>query len=132
MDFELNEEQLAVVESVQRLLDQQAGPARAIALNRDGDYDLALDSALAASGFCDIARDLGADGRAAGLGDRSSSPPWPRVPGSHSSGHLVLRAGEIARRLYYVESPRRRSYSFPSPRYYRGHGRRHEGRTDFR
>lgn len=67
MDFDLNEEQQAILESVERLLEQQAGPARAIALNRDGAYDTALHGALEAAGFTAIARDLAAGDALAGL-----------------------------------------------------------------
>jgi len=67
VDFELNEEQQAILESVQRLLDQRAGPARAIELNRDGAYDTALHTALEESGFSAMARDLATADRLAGL-----------------------------------------------------------------
>ncbi len=62
MDFELNEDQQAIVEAVDRLLAQQAGPARATALGNsdtvEGSYDFALHSALDEAGFSCIARDL--------------------------------------------------------------------------
>jgi len=61
VDFALNAEQRAVIEAVERLLQQHAGPARAIALQREDGYDEALDRALAEAGFADIARDF-ADG----------------------------------------------------------------------
>lgn len=67
MDYELSADQQAIVESVQRLLRQQAGPARAIELNRDSGYDTALDDALAAAGFCDVAAELATDGKPASL-----------------------------------------------------------------
>ncbi|MDX1733307.1 MAG: acyl-CoA dehydrogenase [Halioglobus sp.] len=67
MDFELDEEQQAILESVGRLLEQHAGPARAIDLNHTNDYDGALHSALAHSGFLHIARDLADGDRLAGL-----------------------------------------------------------------
>lgn len=67
MDFELNADQQAVLESVERLLGQHAGPARAIALHRDDAYDETLDEALADAGFANIARDLADGGRLAGL-----------------------------------------------------------------
>jgi len=59
VDFDLNEEQRAVLEAVANLLDQYAGPARAIELQaqsaKDG-YDGALDAALREAGFSEIAR----------------------------------------------------------------------------
>ncbi|MDZ7782092.1 MAG: acyl-CoA dehydrogenase [Halioglobus sp.] len=67
MDFELNEEQQAVMEAVERLMEQQAGPARAIELNAAGHYDRQLHSALDEAGFSDIARDLAVDDKLAGL-----------------------------------------------------------------
>jgi len=67
MDFELSEDQRAILESVERILEQHAGPARAIALNREGDYDDTLHGALDDAGFCSIARDLASAERLAGL-----------------------------------------------------------------
>jgi alkylation response protein AidB-like acyl-CoA dehydrogenase len=58
MDFELNEDQQAILEAVDRLLAQHAGPARAIELNRQGLYDDALHRALDDAGFNTIATDL--------------------------------------------------------------------------
>lgn len=59
MDFELNEEQQAILEAVNRLLEQQAGPARAIALFKEQGYDHELDSALFEAGFMSIRNDAG-------------------------------------------------------------------------
>ncbi len=59
MDFELSEEQRAVVEAVDALLARHAGPARAIELAGKGAYDAALDAVLAEAGFAGIA--LGAE-----------------------------------------------------------------------
>ena len=47
MDFELNEDQQAITEAIDRLLAQHAGAARAIELNREGRYDENLHEALA-------------------------------------------------------------------------------------
>lgn len=58
MDFELNEEQRAILESIDRLLAQHAGPTRAIELNRQGLYDDTLHHLLQESGFSTIANDL--------------------------------------------------------------------------
>ncbi|MFT4520762.1 MAG: alkylation response protein AidB-like acyl-CoA dehydrogenase [Halioglobus sp.] len=58
MNFELNEEQQAILESIERLLDQHAGPARAVELNRDNSYDHNLHALLDSSGFSWVARDL--------------------------------------------------------------------------
>jgi len=59
MDFELNEDQQAILEAVNRLLEQHAGPARAIKLFSDGGYDTELDTALTESGFNSILKDVG-------------------------------------------------------------------------
>jgi alkylation response protein AidB-like acyl-CoA dehydrogenase len=59
MDFECNEDQQAILEAVNRLLDQHAGPARAIQLFKQQAYDHALDQALAEAGFHSILRDVG-------------------------------------------------------------------------
>jgi alkylation response protein AidB-like acyl-CoA dehydrogenase len=62
MDYEHNDDQRAILASVEALLAQHAGPARAIELaarggrGGGGDYDHALDEALHAAGFVDIAR----------------------------------------------------------------------------
>ena len=55
MDFELNQEQEAILDAVGQLLAQHAGPARAIALQPKSEYDSALDAALEAAGFSDVA-----------------------------------------------------------------------------
>lgn len=55
MDFERNAEQQAILEAVTALLAQHAGAKRATLLNRKSEYDLALDAALEAAGFQDIA-----------------------------------------------------------------------------
>lgn len=55
MDFELGEDQRAILEAVEALLAQRAGPARAIELARKHDYDFALERALAEAGFAELA-----------------------------------------------------------------------------
>ena len=55
MDFDLDDEQRLILESVEQLLAEHAGPARAIELTRGGDYDFALDEALRESGFDQLA-----------------------------------------------------------------------------
>ena len=67
MDFELNEDQQAILESIDRLLEQHAGPARSIELNREDQYDSNLHHRLEESGFSSIARDLATDTGPAGL-----------------------------------------------------------------
>lgn len=67
MDFELNEEQQAILESIDRLLTQHAGAARAIELNRQGLYDNTLHHLLETSGFSTVATDLATAKGAAGL-----------------------------------------------------------------
>jgi alkylation response protein AidB-like acyl-CoA dehydrogenase len=60
MDFELSTEQKAIVDSLGTLLSRHAGPKRAIELQRSGEYDHALHSALAEAGFLGIYHDTGA------------------------------------------------------------------------
>ena len=67
MDFELSEDQQAVLESIERLLEQHAGAERAILLNKNGEYDSELDAALNNAGFNHIARDLAEGEKLAGL-----------------------------------------------------------------
>ena len=59
MDFELNDDQRAILAAVATLLDKHAGPARAIELQAAGDYDFALDAAIRDAGFADVARSQG-------------------------------------------------------------------------
>lgn len=60
MDFELNEDQQAILEATNRLLEQHAGPARAIKLFNEQAYDHELDQALFEAGFTGIRNDVGA------------------------------------------------------------------------
>ena len=55
MDFELSDDQRAIVEAVESLLAQHAGPKRAIELFANGQYDFALEAALDEAGFLEIA-----------------------------------------------------------------------------
>jgi alkylation response protein AidB-like acyl-CoA dehydrogenase len=59
VDFDPSDEQRAVLEAVEALLEKHAGPARAIALAADGAYDEALDAAVRAAGFEGIAEEMG-------------------------------------------------------------------------
>ncbi len=59
MDYELNDDQRAILAAVAMLLDKHAGPARAIELQAAGDYDFALDAAIRDAGFADVARSQG-------------------------------------------------------------------------
>lgn len=67
MNFALNDDQQAILESVQRILAQHAGPARAIELNRQGLYDDELQQLLDSSGFSTVAADLATANGIAGL-----------------------------------------------------------------
>jgi alkylation response protein AidB-like acyl-CoA dehydrogenase len=51
VDFEKSAEQRAITDAVEALLARRAGPARAIELDAKGEYDHALDGALAEAGF---------------------------------------------------------------------------------
>jgi alkylation response protein AidB-like acyl-CoA dehydrogenase len=57
VNLDLNEEQQAILDAVGQLLEQHAGPARAIELTKKAEYDGALEAALAESGFLDVALD---------------------------------------------------------------------------
>jgi alkylation response protein AidB-like acyl-CoA dehydrogenase len=56
VDFELSDDQRAILEAALQLLAQHAGPARAAAQAAAGEYDHALDAALAEAGFAEIAQ----------------------------------------------------------------------------
>jgi alkylation response protein AidB-like acyl-CoA dehydrogenase len=51
MDFELNDDQRAILEAVGQLLERHAGPERAIELQASGEYDVELEAALTEAGF---------------------------------------------------------------------------------
>jgi alkylation response protein AidB-like acyl-CoA dehydrogenase len=55
LQLEHSNEQQAIVDAVGALLEQNAGPARAIELHAKGDYDYVLDAALAEAGFAEVA-----------------------------------------------------------------------------
>lgn len=56
MDFELSDDQRAILEAIEGLLARHAGAERAIALAGKGAYDTELETALAGAGFLDLAR----------------------------------------------------------------------------
>jgi alkylation response protein AidB-like acyl-CoA dehydrogenase len=56
VDFEPSQDQAAILEAIEALLDQHAGAKRAIALAAKGEYDVTLERALDESGFADVAR----------------------------------------------------------------------------
>lgn len=99
MDFELNEEQQAILESVERLLTQHAGPARAIELNRHGLYDEQLHALLDTAGFSTIASDMaGADGPA-GLAAALVVEAIARAGGVVASAAQMLVTPALGREL---------------------------------
>jgi alkylation response protein AidB-like acyl-CoA dehydrogenase len=55
LDLELSDDQRAIVEAVDGLLAQHAGPKRAIELFANAAYDTALETALGEAGFLDVA-----------------------------------------------------------------------------
>ncbi len=55
MDFEPSPDQSAILEAVETLLAQRAGPERAIELAAKGGYDFELEEALSEAGFVDVA-----------------------------------------------------------------------------
>jgi alkylation response protein AidB-like acyl-CoA dehydrogenase len=96
MDFEINEDQQAILESVERLLEQSAGPARAIELNRDGLYDDNLHTRLEESGFSNVARDFATDRGPAGLEAALVVEAIARAGGVVACGAQVLVAPAIS------------------------------------
>jgi alkylation response protein AidB-like acyl-CoA dehydrogenase len=56
LDLDLSDEQRAILDAVERLLERHAGAERAIALDRKAEYDGELAAALEEAGFTDIAR----------------------------------------------------------------------------
>jgi hypothetical protein len=55
VDFELNEQQRAIVEAAEVLLARHAGAARAVKLDAEREADSALEAALDEAGFLDVA-----------------------------------------------------------------------------
>jgi alkylation response protein AidB-like acyl-CoA dehydrogenase len=60
VDFELDDDQREIVQAVESLLAQHAGPARAIELDAKRETDGELEAALAEAGFLDVALAEGA------------------------------------------------------------------------
>ncbi|NQX88704.1 MAG: acyl-CoA/acyl-ACP dehydrogenase [Halioglobus sp.] len=96
MDFELNEDQQAILESVQRLLDQNAGPARAIALNKEQRYDDALHQQLEDSGFSSIFHNFAENGKPAGLEAALVVEAIARAGGVVAAGAQILVAPAVS------------------------------------
>ena len=96
MDFELNEDQQAILESVDRLLAQHAGPARAIELNRQDSYDDDLHRLLDESGFSTIARDLATETGPAGLEATLVVEAIARAGGVVASAAQILVAPAVS------------------------------------
>ncbi len=55
MNFELDDDQRAILDAVEALLERHAGPARAIELAAKDAYDTALETVLREAGFFDLA-----------------------------------------------------------------------------
>ena len=79
MDFELDDEQRLILESVQKLLADRCGPARAIELAKTGGYDEKLDAALCEAGF-----------------DRLAQGPQPRWLEAALVVQEIARAGGVS------------------------------------
>lgn len=97
MDFELNEDQQAILESIDRLLAQSAGPARAIELNRQDSYDYDLHRSLAESGFSSIASDLATETGPAGLEAALVVEAIARAGGVVASAAQILVAPAVCK-----------------------------------
>ena len=100
MNFALNEDQQAILESVEKILTQHAGPARAISLNREGHYDTHLDQLLVEAGFTSIATDLATAARSAGLEAALVVESIARAGGVVASAAQILVAPAVC-----AESP---------------------------
>ena len=96
MDFDLSEDQQAILGSVDRLLAQHAGPARAIELNRQDSYDDDLHRLLDESGFSTIARDLATETGPAGLEATLVVEAIARAGGVVASAAQILVAPAVS------------------------------------
>ena len=94
MDFELDADQQQVCEAVAALLEQYAGPARAIELAAKSEVDAALVAALEGSGFLDAALGDGTGALEAALVVEAVS----RAGGIASVGAEALVAPGVASR----------------------------------
>jgi alkylation response protein AidB-like acyl-CoA dehydrogenase len=92
VDFELDDDQGAILDAVGSLLAQHAGAARAIQLAPKAGYDDALASALAEAGFRDVASGDGTGALEAVLVVESIA----RAAGVVSAGAEILVAPKIA------------------------------------
>ena len=105
MDFELNEDQQAILQATQKLLEQYAGAARAIELNRLGEYDTQLHEQLEAAGFAGVFHDFAqGDGVAINL---EAIVEWQAFHG--------FRSFEAIRRKTTKEHPRALLQQFHRP-----------------
>lgn len=95
MDFDLSEDQRAVIESVDRLLAQHSGPARAITLNSQDSYDDTLHAQLNDAGFSAIGRDLAEGDDFAGLEAGLVVEAIARSGGVVAAGAQILVAPAI-------------------------------------
>jgi alkylation response protein AidB-like acyl-CoA dehydrogenase len=59
MNFELDEQQQAILGSIEKLLARAAGPFRARALAKTAEYDFDLDREVESAGFFDLTRNEG-------------------------------------------------------------------------
>jgi alkylation response protein AidB-like acyl-CoA dehydrogenase len=94
VDFEANEEQRAILEAVDALLVRHAGPKRAIELGAKGEWDAALDAALADAGFADLALGDGTGPLEAALVVEAVA----RAGGAIAAGADLLVAPQVAGR----------------------------------
>lgn len=88
MDFELDQQQRAIIDALGVLLERAAGPARAIALAQRGEYDSKLHEELTRSGFTELSVSEGSSGLEAALATEAVS----RAAGQVAYGQAALVA----------------------------------------
>jgi alkylation response protein AidB-like acyl-CoA dehydrogenase len=94
LDFELNDEQRSIGEAVAALLEQHAGPARAIDLAATDEYDEALAAALRDAGYSGIVGEAGSGALEATLVVEAIA----RAAGVVSAGAEILDSPLVAGR----------------------------------
>lgn len=113
MDLQLNDEQRAIVDAVGALCAKQAGPKRAIELDRDGGYDHALHAALREAGYFDVVSEMGLleavlvaetlSRHAAVVSFGATGIVLPALGASASHGVTAICEGKVARPARFLQ-----------------------------